>query len=108
MAAVRTYRHALRELMKSGAPRRGTLKKVPAATLRGLFDSHRSADSTDAAVLLRTVDEAILFLKNQREHQELLTRYNPFRELTSEQHIKATANRVGLDMPVECKPTEGQ
>ncbi len=55
--------------MFQGAPRRETLKKVPAATLRELFDSHRSADPTEVAVLLRIVDEAVLFLRNQREHQ---------------------------------------
>jgi len=106
MSAIRAYRHILRELVKSGVPRRETLKKVSAATIRNVFDSHRSASPTSAAVLLRVADEAAFFLRNQRERQELLARYNPLQTLTSEQHIEATANRVGLNMPVECKPTE--
>ena len=32
--------------------------------------------------------------------QALLERYNPLFNLTAEEHIKATANRVGLNMPI--------
>lgn len=42
-----------------------------------------------------------LFLKSQRTYKTLLDRYNPLRDLTAEEHIKATARRVGLDMPIE-------
>jgi len=45
-------------------------------------------------------ENAALFLKSQRQYKVLLDRYNPTHDLTSEEHIRATARRVGLDMPV--------
>ena len=33
--------------------------------------------------------------------KELLDRYNPLHDLSTEQRVKATARRVGLDIPVE-------
>jgi ATP synthase assembly factor FMC1, mitochondrial len=33
-------------------------------------------------------------------YQALLDRYNPLHDLTAEERIRATARRVGLDMPV--------
>jgi ATP synthase assembly factor FMC1, mitochondrial len=38
--------------------------------------------------------------------QTLLDRYNPLHDLTAEEHIKATARRVGLNMPIERKEGE--
>ncbi|KAF9482450.1 hypothetical protein BDN70DRAFT_875000 [Pholiota conissans] len=49
-------------------------------------------------------ENAILFIKSQREHKRLLERYNPTFDLTAQDRIKATARRVGLDMPVTYKP----
>ncbi|KIL70115.1 hypothetical protein M378DRAFT_68013, partial [Amanita muscaria Koide BX008] len=45
------------------------------------------------------LENALVFLRSQREHKVLLHRYNPSFDYTSEERIKATANRVGLDMP---------
>lgn len=38
----------------------------------------------------------------------LLERYNPLVDLTEEEHIKATARRVGLDMPVVPSGNDGR
>jgi hypothetical protein len=35
--------------------------------------------------------------------QELMDRYNPLVDLTSEERIEATARRVGLNMPITVK-----
>ena len=39
-----------------------------------------------------------------RGGQRLLARYNPTFDLTSQERVKATARRVGMDMPVTYKP----
>ncbi|KAG8821525.1 hypothetical protein FRC17_009793 [Serendipita sp. 399] len=54
----------------------------------------------------RDAENAALFLKSQRTHKTLLDRYNPLHDLTAEEHIKATAKRVGLNMPIEVKDSE--
>jgi L-threonylcarbamoyladenylate synthase len=64
----------------------------------------------------RDFENAILFIRSQREHkvgrfivdssfidkkiQRLLERYNPLFDLTAEERIEATARRVGLNMPI--------
>lgn len=39
------------------------------------------------------------FLKASRNHKDLLKRYNPLSDQTPEERVKATARRVGLDVP---------
>ncbi|KAG8755862.1 hypothetical protein FRC12_010750 [Ceratobasidium sp. 428] len=39
------------------------------------------------------------FLKAQREHKILMDRYNPLHGLSVEEQRKATAKRVGLELP---------
>lgn len=40
--------------------------------------------------------------------QELLVRYNPLHDQTEAERVKATARRVGLDVPVEYLPNAGK
>lgn len=36
--------------------------------------------------------------------QELLKRYNPLHDMTADEHLTATVNRVGLQMPTDFDP----
>lgn len=40
-----------------------------------------------------------VFLKSQRQYQELLERYNPGMTMSQQEKVKKTARRVGLDVP---------
>ncbi|QRV76446.1 Complex 1 protein (LYR family) [Ceratobasidium sp. AG-Ba] len=42
---------------------------------------------------------AAAFLKAEREHKVLMDRYNPLHGLSVEEQRKATAHRVGLELP---------
>jgi len=42
---------------------------------------------------------AAAFLKAQREYKVLMDRYNPLHGLSVDEQRKATANRVGLELP---------
>ncbi|KAI5893829.1 uncharacterized protein SCHCODRAFT_02700411 [Schizophyllum commune H4-8] len=84
------YRALLRELSKS-AVNKG---KVP-PQIRGHYRTLVTRYGAD-----EQTQNAVLFLRSQREHKALLERYNPLFNLTAEEHIKATANRVGLNMPI--------
>ncbi len=45
------------------------------------------------------VNEIYQFLKQQRIYQTLLERYNPGTDFNQQDHVKRTANRVGLQIP---------
>ncbi|KAG6820093.1 hypothetical protein H0H93_005405 [Arthromyces matolae] len=93
------YRDLLRELRRSAvAPRKAN--RAVASNLRSLANNYRLSGS---AVVFQDLQNALLFLKSQREYKVLIDRYNPLVDLTAEERIKATARRVGLDMPVEHK-----
>ncbi|KAL1723344.1 hypothetical protein EV715DRAFT_286215 [Schizophyllum commune] len=92
------YRALLRELSKS-AVNKG---KVP-PQIRGHYRTlvtRYGADEQTRQAFSSDMENAVLFLRSQREHKALLERYNPLFNLTAEEHIKATANRVGLNMPI--------
>lgn len=69
------------------------------ANFRNMFEKQHSQDEHKS--FRRDVGDALTFMKSHRVHKELLERYNPLHDLTSQERIKATARRVGLDMPVE-------
>ncbi|KAI5832472.1 hypothetical protein K523DRAFT_344827 [Schizophyllum commune Tattone D] len=64
------------------------------------FATNASVPPTSGQAFSSDMENAVLFLRSQREHKALLERYNPLFNLTAEEHIKATANRVGLNMPI--------
>ncbi|ODV96745.1 hypothetical protein PACTADRAFT_48561 [Pachysolen tannophilus NRRL Y-2460] len=45
------------------------------------------------------LDTMIVFLSSQRVYHELLERYNPGLTASKDNHVKKTANRVGLEIP---------
>ncbi|KAJ2931686.1 hypothetical protein H1R20_g5424, partial [Candolleomyces eurysporus] len=89
------YRGILRELRKSLDPSR-KVNPVIRSHFRSIVESAR-ANPTDQALV--DIDSTILFLRSQREHKRLVDRYNPLHDLTEPERIKATANRVGLNLP---------
>ncbi|KAF8624408.1 hypothetical protein AX15_005889 [Amanita polypyramis BW_CC] len=93
----RLYRNILRELRKS-AVAAGKQNKDVVGHFRSMVGKSGDAQS------VRDLGNAALFLRSQREHKALLHRYNPLLNYTSEERIKATANRVGLQMPLTPKP----
>jgi len=89
---ARAYRHLLRELRKSSIfPPSGRNHAITAQFRAALFT--RFVTNND-------VKNAADFLRANRIHKELLERYNPLQVLTQEERVKATARRVGLDMPI--------
>ncbi|KAF8974283.1 hypothetical protein BDZ97DRAFT_1772814 [Flammula alnicola] len=94
------YRGLLRELRQSITPPRKVNKTI-IAHFRSIAERIGKEDNSHAH---QDYENAILFLRSQREHKRLLERYNPLFDLTAQDRIKATARRVGLDMPVTYKP----
>ncbi|KAG8811346.1 hypothetical protein FRB91_009205 [Serendipita sp. 411] len=93
-----SHRRLFRELIRSGRSRPRANRAPIATQVRDIILSGKLSN-TDA-------ENAALFLKSQRTYNILLDRYNPLHDLTAEEHIKATARRVGLNMPVEVKESE--
>ncbi|KAL7424863.1 hypothetical protein Q5752_000548 [Cryptotrichosporon argae] len=92
------YRSALRELRLASRQPRALRNPTVHNQLRALVRSSSSeADATRA--LLETCD----FLRAVRVHAELLKRYNPTADMTTEERVHATARRVGLDTPIGYK-----
>ncbi|KAH6914972.1 hypothetical protein BKA70DRAFT_1419927 [Coprinopsis sp. MPI-PUGE-AT-0042] len=89
------YRGILRELRRSLDPSR-KVNPVIKSQFRSVVESLRKADNAQG---LTDIDSTVLFLKSQREHKRLLDRYNPLSDLTEQERIKATARRVGLNVP---------
>ncbi|TFK28796.1 YwlC protein [Coprinopsis marcescibilis] len=89
------YRGVLRELRKSLDPSR-KVNPVIKSHYRSVIEGLRSTQNVDG---LADINHTIIFLKSQREHQRLLDRYSPLFDLTAQERIKATARRVGLNMP---------
>ncbi|PWN91269.1 hypothetical protein FA10DRAFT_265138 [Acaromyces ingoldii] len=74
--------------------------------LRTIFSSGSGADADDAAHARKRMENLHLMLQHGRIHAELLSRYNPVYGKSNAEHIKATANRVGLDVPQEYSPIQ--
>ncbi|KAI0347305.1 hypothetical protein BDW22DRAFT_1387429 [Trametopsis cervina] len=93
------YRSVVREINRSATSPRVTRNAVVTANFRALFEKQRSGE--DKERFDHDIQNAITFMRSQRTHKELLDRYNPLHDLTSEERIRATARRVGLDMPLK-------
>ncbi|KEP55175.1 complex 1 LYR-like protein [Rhizoctonia solani 123E] len=97
--AQAAYRVLLRELRKSSIfPRaeRGTF-----VSKQILAIAHSARQTPE--IFRRHVLNAAAFLKAQREYKILMDRYNPLHGLSVEEQRKATAHRVGLELPKEFK-----
>ncbi|KIK97986.1 hypothetical protein PAXRUDRAFT_824367 [Paxillus rubicundulus Ve08.2h10] len=99
------YRSVVREVARASTSSRMQRNKEISATFRTLFD--RNSQSEESQVFRHDIDNIVTFMRSQREYKTLLERYNPLVDLTSEEHIEATARRVGLNMPVTCGSSEG-
>ncbi|GAA5987659.1 hypothetical protein JCM10908_007154 [Rhodotorula pacifica] len=100
------YRSTLRQFVKNSIhPRAGRSPSIP-QHLRLLFESARGieAGSNEASRFSRDVENMVVFLRSRRIHKELVDRYNPTHDMTQDERIKATANRVGLNTPLEYDP----
>jgi len=98
MATSAPHRQLLREFIRTGQRLPRSARAALTCQIHDIL-SKQNLSSTDA-------ENAALFLRSQRMYKTLLDRYNPLHDLTAEEHIKATARRVGLDMPVQRKDEE--
>ncbi|KAF8913844.1 YwlC protein [Gymnopilus junonius] len=89
------YRRLLRELRQSLNLERKVNREIM-ARFRSIAETVGKEGQVNAR---QDIENAVLFFRSQREHKQLLERYNPLFDLTAEERIKATARRVGLDMP---------
>lgn len=54
-----------------------------------------------STTLSKRLENIELLITNARVHEELLARYNPVYGQSSAERIRATAQRVGWDVPIE-------
>ncbi|EKM59720.1 uncharacterized protein PHACADRAFT_181691 [Phanerochaete carnosa HHB-10118-sp] len=101
LSSVQTYRSIVREINRAThaacqaiAPR-PTRNPAIASNFRRLFEHGKGGEP-----FAYDMQNALTFMHSQRMHKALLDRYNPLHDLTTEEQIKATARRVGLDMPI--------
>ncbi|KAG8960518.1 hypothetical protein FRC03_006475 [Tulasnella sp. 419] len=94
---IAAYRSILREVVKSSISPRKSRSPVVASSFRTLFRTERPGVTEQEIVT--QAENAVTFMRAQREYQELLIRYNPLHDLSPEEHRVATAHRVGLNMP---------
>ncbi|KDQ14649.1 hypothetical protein BOTBODRAFT_132052 [Botryobasidium botryosum FD-172 SS1] len=99
------YRLVLRELRKSAITPPAGRNRVILSSFRAIFDQAKESSRSPEVEqrFTRQVDDLIVFLKNQREHKDLLKRYSPLHDMTGDEHRAATARRVGLNMPEDVK-----
>ncbi|KAJ7638757.1 hypothetical protein FB45DRAFT_411078 [Roridomyces roridus] len=90
--ASTVFRQALREL-RASAVQPGKLNRPLAANFRTVIETQRAAGQYN------DVENAIIFMRSQRIHKELLERYNPTGNYTADERLRATTRRVGLEMP---------
>ncbi|KAH8106252.1 hypothetical protein BXZ70DRAFT_918855 [Cristinia sonorae] len=93
------YRSIIREVNLSCPVPRAERNVTIFRHYRTIFE--RSLQTKDEQTFERDMGNLVTFLRAQRLHKVLLERYNPLHDLTAEERIRATARRVGLDMPVE-------
>lgn len=97
-ANLSAYRSIVREVNRAAVAPRSRRTKAVATNFRKFFDQQRQGQ--DSVAFQYDMQNALTFMHSQRMHGVLLDRYNPLHDLTTEERIKATARRVGLDMPV--------
>lgn len=68
---------------------------LPTYVRRMLRDESDEAKASS----LQRLNNITLLIRNTRVHGELLARYNPVYGKSEQERIRATANRVGLEVP---------
>ncbi|CAO1635751.1 unnamed protein product [Sympodiomycopsis kandeliae] len=66
----------------------------------------RNTSSIDAQI--KEMRDLETYLRSNRVHKQLLLRYNPMHDQTEKERVRATARRVGLDVPKEYVPGKQQ
>ncbi|KAJ7047431.1 hypothetical protein C8F04DRAFT_1058809 [Mycena alexandri] len=92
------YRAALREL-RASAVSPGKLNKSLATNFRSVIEKQQHASGK-----YDDIENALLFMRSQRIHKVLLERYNPTGKYTSDERLRATTRRVGLELPKPYDP----
>ncbi|KAI9067622.1 hypothetical protein FKP32DRAFT_1563474 [Trametes sanguinea] len=92
------YRSILREVNKVSIYPRAKRPKTVASHVRAVVEKRR--DGNDSEQFFHDMRNVVTFMRSQRTYRELLERYNPLLGLSTEERVKKTAHRVGLDMPV--------
>ncbi|KIJ56530.1 hypothetical protein M422DRAFT_22694 [Sphaerobolus stellatus SS14] len=101
---TRAYRSVLRELRKSSIfPRVGRNPAITANIRVALFPQDVPTGTAQTR-LLKAAENTAAFLRADKLYKDLLDRYAPLRDITEEERVKATANRVGLNTPKTYKP----
>ncbi|KAK7695656.1 hypothetical protein QCA50_000292 [Cerrena zonata] len=104
-ASTSTYRSIVREIYKASIQPRSSRNPIISSNFRAIFESACKSKNPYAK---NDLANAVTFMQSQRTHKELLDRYNPLHDLTVEERIKATARRVGLDMPVSASESKDE
>ncbi|KAJ7937110.1 hypothetical protein B0H13DRAFT_1944259 [Mycena leptocephala] len=98
------YRAALREL-RASAVSPGKLSKPLAANFRSVIEKQRAVGKYDE------IENALVFMRSQRIHKVLEDFYyssartiQPYGNYTSDERLRATTRRVGLEMPSPMTP----
>lgn len=93
------YRSILREL-----PPRPILAapRSPLHTrLRETFTTTASSAAAAPEARVEVAAQAIAYLRSQRLYSTLLERYNPGMGMSTDERVRLTARKVGMDLPVE-------
>ncbi|KAI0663095.1 hypothetical protein C8Q70DRAFT_1050787 [Cubamyces menziesii] len=98
------YRALVREVNRASIYPRATRPNTVAAYVRAIFEERRDGDDNER--FFHDMRNAATFMRSQRMHKTLLERYNPLLGLSTEERVKKTAHRVGLDMPISPKDEE--
>ncbi|KAJ6614304.1 hypothetical protein B0H10DRAFT_164417 [Mycena sp. CBHHK59/15] len=95
--AATYYRTTLREL-RGSAVTPGKLRQPLISNFRTIIEKQRASGQYE------DIENALIFMRSQRIHKILLERYNPTGNFTSEERLRATTRRVGLEMPKPYNP----
>ncbi|CAE6425317.1 unnamed protein product [Rhizoctonia solani] len=93
------YRTFLREVKQSSIFPRTERGAFVSKQIHAIANSVGQTPKTFRSYIL----SAAAFLKAQREYKILMDRYNPLHGLSVEEQRKATAHRVGLELPKQFK-----
>ncbi|TFK93925.1 hypothetical protein K466DRAFT_477738 [Polyporus arcularius HHB13444] len=98
------YRAIVREVNRASIYPRATRPNAVSQHIRAIFDQPR--EDKDRERFYHDMRNVATFMRSQQMHKALLERYNPLLGLSVEDHLKKTANRVGLNMPLTPKDEE--
>ncbi|CDZ98244.1 hypothetical protein [Phaffia rhodozyma] len=93
------YRSLLRQYSKASIKPRTERSIHLNKALRNLVETLPPASSPSFEKKANELLNLEVFMRTQRSYSELVERYNPTHGMSTQDRTKATARRVGLDMP---------